>query len=78
MRSRISIPVSQAKKKPSSLIAEDNDTPFRIGQAVKHHKFGSGVILSIEGSGAKARLQVHFKKSGSKWLVAELAKLEAL
>jgi len=77
MRSRISIPVSQVRKTPS-FIKTENEGQYRIGQAVKHGKFGNGVILNIEGSGNKARLQIHFKKTGSKWLVAELAKLEAL
>lgn len=46
---------------------------FRIGQPVQHPKFGQGVIVSAEGSGADARVQVNFGASGMKWLVLQLA-----
>ncbi len=48
---------------------------FRIGQAVLHPKFGQGVIVNAEGSGADARLQVNFGRQGMKWLALEYAKL---
>ncbi|HLQ03112.1 MAG TPA: UvrD-helicase domain-containing protein [Burkholderiales bacterium] len=48
---------------------------FRIGQSVLHPKFGQGVIVNAEGSGADARLQVNFGKQGMKWLALEYAKL---
>lgn len=51
---------------------------WRIGQNVEHAKFGEGVVLSVEGSGADARVQVQFRKTGSKWLSLEYAKLTAL
>lgn len=49
---------------------------FKLGQSVVHAKFGHGVILALEGSGAHARLQVNFKGHGTKWLVAAYANLE--
>ncbi|MDD2915901.1 MAG: 3'-5' exonuclease [Gallionella sp.] len=51
---------------------------WRIGQRVFHQKFGEGVITGIEGSGADARVQVNFKRAGSKWLALEYAKLTAV
>jgi DNA helicase-2/ATP-dependent DNA helicase PcrA len=51
---------------------------WRIGQNVAHAKFGEGVVLNVEGSGADARVQVKFGKSGSKWLALEYAKLTAI
>ena len=51
---------------------------WRIGQNVEHAKFGEGVVLSVEGTGADARVQVQFRKTGSKWLSLEYAKLNAL
>jgi len=36
------------------------------------------VVVSAEGSGAHARLQVNFEDAGSKWLVAAYANLTAL
>jgi len=38
-------------------------------------KFGSGVIVSAEGRGADARVQVNFRDAGLKWLALEYAKL---
>ncbi|MEO6023030.1 MAG: UvrD-helicase domain-containing protein [Burkholderiales bacterium] len=51
--------------------------PFKIGQSVSHAKFGAGVILGCEGSGADARVQVKFRDTGVKWLALEYAKLTA-
>jgi DNA helicase-2/ATP-dependent DNA helicase PcrA len=51
------------------------DSPWRIGQAVTHAKFGAGVIVNAEGGGADARVQVNFRNAGLKWLMLEYAKL---
>ena len=49
---------------------------WRIGQSVKHAKFGLGVIIDAEGRGPDARVQVNFRDAGVKWLALEYAKLE--
>ncbi|MBA1274882.1 DNA helicase II [Stutzerimonas azotifigens] len=54
------------------------ETPFSLGQRVRHSLFGEGTILNFEGSGAQARVQVNFEDEGSKWLMLSYAKLEAL
>ncbi|MHB1359902.1 MAG: UvrD-helicase domain-containing protein [Rhodocyclaceae bacterium] len=51
---------------------------LRIGQSVRHAKFGLGVIVNAEGGGADARVQVNFGASGMKWLALSVAKLEAV
>jgi DNA helicase-2/ATP-dependent DNA helicase PcrA len=51
---------------------------WRIGQAVFHNKFGEGMIVNIEGNGADMRVQVNFRKAGTKWLALEYAKLTAI
>lgn len=53
-------------------------TGFRLGQRVRHVTFGEGVILQFEGSGPNAVIQVNFKGVGSKRLVMQYAKLEAI
>ncbi|MFZ2627375.1 MAG: UvrD-helicase domain-containing protein [Rugosibacter sp.] len=53
------------------------DSGFRIGMSVHHAKFGPGVIVNAEGSGAEAKVQVNFKAAGVKWLALAVAKLEA-
>lgn len=51
---------------------------FKIGQNVVHAKFGQGIIVNAEGSGADARVQINFGASGMKWLMLSVAKLAAL
>ncbi|RMH45148.1 MAG: DNA helicase II [Gammaproteobacteria bacterium] len=51
---------------------------WRVGQTVRHPKFGYGIVLSFEGEGAQARIQVNFEQAGSKWLVAQYARLEPI
>lgn len=54
------------------------NTPYAIGQNVRHSKFGDGVVLSCEGRGTDARVQVKFRKEGVKWLAVEYAKLQTV
>jgi DNA helicase-2/ATP-dependent DNA helicase PcrA len=58
-----------------------DETPpgaFKLGQRVRHAKFGDGVVLSLEGQGANARVQVNFERQGTKWLMLGYANLESL
>lgn len=48
---------------------------LKLGQTVTHGKFGQGIILAIEGSGAHTRVQVKFTQQGVKWLVLAYANL---
>jgi DNA helicase-2/ATP-dependent DNA helicase PcrA len=63
-------PMEKAPPSPKSL--------WRIGQRVFHQKFGEGVVTDTEGSGNEGRVQVNFKRAGSKWLALEYAKLTAV
>ena len=51
---------------------------WRIGEGVAHAKFGEGVIVNIEGSGANCRAQINFGSFGMKVLDLSVAKLERL
>ncbi len=51
--------------------------PFFMGQAVRHEKFGYGVVLQCEGGGGDARVQVNFRDVGVKWLALGYARLVA-
>jgi DNA helicase-2/ATP-dependent DNA helicase PcrA len=51
---------------------------FRLGQRVRHAKFGDGVVLGIEGQGTNARVQVVFERQGTKWLMLGYANLESV
>jgi len=72
---RVSRPVSSAPKIRAS---DESVGGFKMGQRVNHAKFGDGVVLNHEGSGAQARVQVNFSSVGSKWLMLAYAKLEPL
>jgi DNA helicase-2/ATP-dependent DNA helicase PcrA len=51
---------------------------MRLGQRVRHGKFGEGVILELEGQGSHARVQVNFERQGTKWLMLAYANLEPM
>ena len=55
----------------------DASPGWRIGQSVRHAKFGLGIIIDAEGRAGDARVQVNFRDAGVKWLALEYAKLEA-
>ena len=52
-------------------------SPWRIGQSVRHAKFGIGVIIDARGRGSDTQVQVNFRDAGVKWLALDYAKLEA-
>ena len=57
-----------------------DDTPgaLKLGQRVRHAKFGDGVVLNLEGQGSNARVQVNFERQGTKWLMMGYANLEVV
>lgn len=55
----------------------DQGWPFALGASVSHKKFGNGTVISFEGSGEHARVQVNFNQVGAKWLVLAYANLSA-
>ena len=73
IRATISRPVTAVKPKALSLQTTGS---YKLGQSVNHEKFGEGVILQMEGSGAQERVQINFKHVGVKWLMLAYAKLD--
>ncbi|MFI4962379.1 MAG: DNA helicase II [Legionellales bacterium] len=51
------------------------DSGMPLGQNVVHAKFGHGMVVAFEGSGAHARVQVKFTDQEVKWLVLAYANL---
>jgi len=49
---------------------------YKLGQRVRHEKFGEGIVLQLEGQGAQERVQINFRQAGVKWLMLAYAKLE--
>jgi DNA helicase-2/ATP-dependent DNA helicase PcrA len=56
----------------------NNGSSLKVGQRVKHQKFGNGVVLSYEGEDDNLKLYINFEDYGSKWLVLTYAHLEFL
>ncbi|WP_428311074.1 hypothetical protein [Hydrocarboniphaga sp.] len=50
----------------------------RLGQRVSHAEFGEGVILSFEGEGERAQIEIRFREAGIKRLMLGFAKLQAM
>ncbi|MEJ2382288.1 MAG: DNA helicase II [Gammaproteobacteria bacterium] len=72
-RAAVTRPVFQPGTPVAAAGAPDG---LRLGQRVRHARFGEGVVLNYEGQGHSARVQVNFEDAGSKWLVVDYANLE--
>lgn len=70
-------PPFRSSAPPAFTSLSARDSGWRVGQNVVHPKFGAGVIVSSEGRGSDARVQVNFRNAGLKWLALEYAKLTA-
>ncbi len=68
---------TQAASRPQRY-TDDAPGSLRLGQRVRHEKFGDGVVLSVEGQGSNARIQVNFERQGTKWLMAGYANLQVV
>lgn len=51
---------------------------FRVGQGVRHARFGEGTIFGLSGSGLDAQAQIQFRDVGAKTLALGVAKLEII
>jgi DNA helicase-2/ATP-dependent DNA helicase PcrA len=78
LQNQVSKPASTGRFSNTFTTETFENTGFKLGQSVTHAKFGEGVVLNYEGSGAQSRIQVNFAEVGSKWLVVAYANLQAL
>ncbi len=63
--------------RPVASTATDGDgTGWRPGNRVRHKSFGTGVVLSCQGTGPQLKLVVYFDRMGRKTIVPTVAKLE--
>ncbi len=79
-RVQVSRPVrpSSRSSRGSGSMSPAAEIGVRLGQRVRHGKFGDGVILNCEGQGAHARVEVNFETAGTKWLVLGYANLDLM
>jgi len=75
---RPNIQVATPAYRHNNSIKLDTSPGVKLGQHVRHGKFGEGVVLNYEGSGSHARVQVNFSDVGTKWLVMSYANLELM
>ena len=52
------------------------DKQYRVGQGVRHARFGDGTIIGLSGAGQDAQAEIHFRDVGAKTLALGIAKLD--
>ncbi len=75
MRANVTRPVTAFQPRAPSMHTQST---YKLGQRVRHAKFGEGVVLQMEGEGAQEKVQINFKTAGLKWLMLSYASLEVL
>ena len=60
--------------KPNKQAKQD----YKIGDSVKHKKFGTGMILSVTPKGDDLQLEIAFESCGTKTLMSSFAPLTIL
>ena len=61
---------------PKVAAIQNSAYPYKIGQSVRHAKFGEGVVIGYEGNAASLVIKINFGRDGIKSLAMEYAKLE--
>lgn len=65
-------------RRSSASAAPAEELGVRLGQHVRHAKFGDGIILNCSGQGAHAQVEVNFESVGTKILVLAYANLDLM
>jgi len=78
VRPRVKVSRPMHAPRHSRASSAGDELGIRLGQRVRHGKFGDGVILNCEGQGAHARVEVNFETAGTKWLVLSYANLDLM
>ena len=80
-RAQINRPVSSISRvgrRSGGGVSPAAELGIRLGQRVRHAKFGDGVILNCSGQGAHAQVEVNFETVGTKILVLAYANLDLM
>lgn len=56
----------------------DNADKIQVGMNVEHARFGTGKVLSMEGTGPNKKATIYFQNIGQKQLLLKFAKLSIL
>ncbi len=76
-RVQVSRPL-RSPRRSGALQSPGNELGMKLGQHVRHKKYGDGVILRFEGEGNHARVEVNFADAGTKLFIAAYANLEVM
>ena len=57
---------------------EENYNYLKIGQSVRHQRFGDGVVVGLQGTGSEASVHIKFKDDDIRCLSLVVAKLEKI
>ena len=68
----------RARRPAPATVTDADGEGWRPGNRVRHHSFGTGVVLSCQGRGRHLKLVVYFDRAGRKTLVPTIAKLEKI
>ncbi|MDX2137504.1 MAG: UvrD-helicase domain-containing protein [Chloroflexota bacterium] len=74
----VPFPGSRAFQKPAPLPPAAPASPYKIGQRVRHAKFGEGIVQEVERVGQDVEVLVRFEDAGTKRLSTAFAKLQIL
>jgi DNA helicase-2/ATP-dependent DNA helicase PcrA len=78
-RVQVSRPVYQSRGAANVRFEEpEQASGMRLGQRVRHGRFGEGVVLRLDGVGQGAQVEVNFERLGRKVLMLAYANLESL
>jgi DNA helicase-2/ATP-dependent DNA helicase PcrA len=78
LRANVSRPLASSSAGFNQTNATSAAHRYKLGQAVRHEKFGEGVVLQTEGAGEMEKVQINFRKVGIKWLMLAYAKLDTV
>ncbi len=77
-RIQVSRPLYSGQSAPVIREEEPDASGLRLGQRVRHGRFGDGVILRLDGHGQGAQVEVNFERAGRKTLMLAYANLEPI
>jgi len=80
VRPRIQVSRPVYGGRPQAAVREEpsHGSGLRLGQRVRHARFGDGVVLRLDGHGQGAQVEVNFERLGRKILMLAYANLEVL
>jgi DNA helicase II / ATP-dependent DNA helicase PcrA len=74
-RMQVSRPLYSGQSTPMIREEAPNDSGLKLGQRVRHARFGDGVILRLDGHGQGTQVEVNFELAGRKTLMLAYANL---